>query len=185
MIFSVLVGGALVLLYLLTRPTDQQPPGTSPAAAPTPLTIASATAFDPQGSGQSGENDDDAPKAADGDPRTQWTTEGYKQRDFGTKQGVGIVFTLAHSAALNRVDIESPTRGWSASLYVLDAAGLPASVPPRPTAAVSGVEGDAQIALPDGATGRSVLLWITDLGDGPPPFRFRLDEASIVGTSDG
>jgi hypothetical protein len=44
----------------------------------------------------------------------------------------------------------------------------------------TGINGDAIFDL-GGTPGRAVLLWITDLGDGPPRVRAEIDEISVTG----
>ena len=44
----------------------------------------------------------------------------------------------------------------------------------------SGINGDAIFDL-HGTSGQTVLLWITDLGDGPPRVRAEIAELSVTG----
>jgi len=181
-----LVAACVALIYLLVRPSERREPAArtdgSPAVA---LPITAAIPFDPQGSGTVGENNRAAPNAIDGDPATQWTTEGYQQRDFGTKQGVGIFLALGEDATIDQVGIASPTKGWSAQVYVVPSSQPPDPLPSSPTATVSLQDGNATVALPGGTSGRGVLVWITDLGDGPAPYRFRLGEVVVAGRPRG
>lgn len=183
-LLSGLVGGSLVLLWLLTRPGGEpSQPGSAPTAPPAALTIVNAVAHDPEGTGTKGENDELAKSVIDGDPSTSWRTEGYNARTYGTKRGVGIFVELARPATIHRVDVTSPTRDWSVELYVTDEGTPPDPVPDTPQATQQGIDGNASV--PVEATGRGVLIWITDLGAGSPPFRFQMDEVAVIGTPRG
>jgi serine/threonine protein kinase len=153
------------------------------AADPKDLPIESIASFDPGGAGTPGENDDQLGLAVDGDEATSWRTESYNQRRFGTKPGVGVVVTLGSSADLSRLLIASPTQGWAAEAYVAPSGGaVPSTLDGwgQPLDQRTGINGDAIFDL-GGTPGRAVLLWITDLGDGPPRVRAEIDEISVTG----
>jgi serine/threonine-protein kinase len=77
-----------------------------------------ARVFDPP-PGDGHEHDADLPKLTDGNPATVWSTEHYDSPFGGNgKQGVGFVLVLNNPQKLGHLQIESPTRGWSASVYV-------------------------------------------------------------------
>jgi serine/threonine protein kinase len=145
--------------------------------APTTIPISSVQPFDPAGDGQ--ENGAQANLAADGDPSTSWRTETYQGRHFGNlKDGVGLVVALPAPARLGRLEVRSPTSGWAASVYV-------AATPPPdlagwgpPVDGSEGIQGDATFDL-RGTSGAFVLLWITDLGDGPG--RVEVEELAVIG----
>ena len=183
-LLSGLVGGSLVLLWMLTRPGGEpREPGSAPTAPPETLTVVEAVAHDPEGTGTKGENDELARLVIDGDPATSWRTEGYNARTYGTKRGVGIFLRLARPATIHRVDVTSPTQGWAVEVYVTDEPAPPDPVPGTPHGSQQGIQGSAQV--PIDATGRGVLVWITDLGAGSPPFRFEMDEVTVTGTPRG
>ena len=84
-----------------------------PGAACVP--VAGAHSFDPEGDGGSGENDELAAAAVDGQATTSWRTETYDSRAFGNlKKGVGLVLDLGSPTALKRIAVTSPTTGWAA-----------------------------------------------------------------------
>jgi hypothetical protein len=74
----------------------------------------------------------------------------------------------------------STTHDWSASVYVADSPGATLADWGDPVDQRSGIAGNATFDL-RGRQGRSVLLWITDLGDGPPRVRAELDELTLRG----
>lgn len=146
-----------------------------------PLDIVDAAAFDPFGG--DGENDDEAPLAIDGDEATFWTTENYDTRALGgLKPGVGISVDLGESHDLDELRVMSPDTGWAASVYVSDTIPDDLAGWGEAVSTVDGAEaGTTDVAL-DGAQGSYVLLWITDLGDGPPRVSFDLQELVVTGS---
>jgi serine/threonine-protein kinase len=152
-------------------PTADATPS-SPARALTPVR---AAAFDPQGDG--GEHDDEAANVLDGDPATRWTTEGYFARTFGIKQGVGIYVQLSERAPLAALDVKSAVNGWAGSVYVADNAGATLDAWGNPVTSQTGIRGEGTFDL-SSHTGKFVLLWITDLGEGQPP-RFATGELQV------
>lgn len=169
---TVVVAGCLTLAALLVRdtPVGDELLGDADLAAPfvdegPSPGVAGAVAFDPEGDGT--ENDGDARLAVDGDPSTAWRTERYDTRDFGNlKDGVGIAVTLDRTTPLQALRVRTPSTGWSARVYVADDVGGSLSAWGDPVASATGLGDSATFDL-TGATGRAVLLWITDLGPGP------------------
>ncbi len=142
-----------------------RPDGGDSSSEASRVNVLSAGAFDPPpGSGE--EHDEELRFLIDGDPATTWSTEQYGSRQFGgLKRGVGFVLNLNGAPALRELEVTSPARGWSASVYVAD--GLKSSVPPEEwgEAVASGadISGDVTFEL-GGKRGSVVLVWITDLG---------------------
>jgi len=133
-------------------------PKTTAPVAPGQLV---AHAFDPP-PGDGHEHDADLPKLTDGDPATVWSTEHYDTGFAGLKQGVGFTLVLRNSQKLGRLQIVSPTRGWSASVYVASVAHTQLAQWGTPIASHV-VNGAATFDL-RGRTGAAILVWITDLG---------------------
>jgi len=151
--------------YLFSRShTGRDLLGTSskPSAAASAPQIRSVLAFDPEGNGH--EHDGDLPKLVDHDPGSSWSTEHYDDGLQGVgKQGVGVVLVLDAGHKLNHLQVTSPGRGWSASVYVAD--GPKPDVAQWGTAVGAGrVTGQTTSFDLHGRTGAAVLLWITDLG---------------------
>jgi serine/threonine-protein kinase len=86
-----------------------------------PITITSATDYDPQGDGQ--EVGSKVELAVDGDPTgTAWETEHYESDTFaGTKTGpdpgVGIYVTTSSPVKPAKMIVRSPTPGWDAQVF--------------------------------------------------------------------
>jgi len=152
---------------------------TIPDVASAELSMIQATAYDPEGTGAPGENDADAANVLDGDPTTSWATEGYDDRRFGTKRGVGIIITLSASMPLDAVAVTSPTTDWAASIYVADGVASSLEGWGDAVTAADGIDGDHLFAL-DGAEGTHVLVWITDLGAGPGRAKAQIDEIEVI-----
>jgi len=195
----VIIGGSLILAGALFGRTDagqnlferarevvrfESPLSSKPKSAPLP--IVEAIPFDPFGSGAPGENDEQASAAIDGDPNTSWPTEFYSDRNMGVKPGVGFRISVGQPTTLDRLSITSESSDWAASIYVHR--GVPATFEEwgYPITTAEGIApGETNFDLM-GNTGDSVLIWITDLGPGPPgEFRVRLANVALYGQVPG
>jgi hypothetical protein len=138
--------------------------GEAPPEAGTIAPAGPASSFDPP-PGDGKESDGRLEALTDGDPETTWSSERYVSRNLGgLKEGVGVVLPLAEAAALTRLEVDSPTAGWSASVYLADDVPDEIGGWGEAVARTEGVRGDASFDL-GGRTARNVLLWFTDLGD--------------------
>jgi hypothetical protein len=132
----------------------------------TPIAAISSASFDPEGDNE--EHDDEVAAVLDADPATTWSTEGYRSRTFGIKRGVGLYLDLGSETQLGQLELTSPTNGWSATVHVSSTIGT--TLEDWGAAIATGTAltpGEATFDL-DGARGRYVLVWITDLGDSNP-----------------
>jgi tRNA A-37 threonylcarbamoyl transferase component Bud32 len=156
-------------------------PAATPATTAAPQdapTIVQAFSFDPEGT--DGEHDADLPKLVDGDPSTEWTTEGYNVRTFGLKSGVGVYAALPTAGDLRDLTIQSRSNGWSASIYVADAPPTTLDGWGAPVAQRSGITPGVTVVDLDGQHGQYVLVWITDLGDSAPRAQTALGELTVT-----
>jgi len=144
----------------------------------TETAILRITDFDP--SGDNREHPERLVLINDLDPSRGWQTETYTTRDFGRlKQGVGLVIELESPTLLTEIVVRSPTRGWAFELFTADSPPIAVDEWGTPVHVASGIGSDTTIELDErGAT--SVLLWITDLGDGPQ-FRVTITDIEITG----
>jgi serine/threonine-protein kinase len=183
-ILAMLIGAALLVIVVLVDSGVNAPNATATSSAPAQtglVPITKVTPFDPEGSGPPGENNAQAGRTFDGNPATSWSTELYQQRDFGTKSGLGLIVQLDRRVDVTRLDVESPSIGWSAHVYVLDAAALPTGAPKGvPTATIDGANGNASVDL-GGHPGDTVLIWFTELGLGQGSYRIQVSELRVVG----
>ena len=147
-----------------------------------PTVVPPAASFDPPPGGGD-ENDGRLDALTDGDTATSWESEGYKTRAFGgLKQGVGVVLTLAEPSAVEALEVDSATVGWSGSIYVADEVPSDLSGWGEPVATAEGVDGGTTFDL-GGAEVRHILLWVTDLGGNRVrnAFRMQVSELRVVG----
>jgi len=174
----ILVGVALAVAGVLVLRSNTNKKGADDAsqtstsiAANAPLKLQSPPrSFDP--SGDNSENDGQLANAVDGNPATSWHTEYYNDRKFSssaTKTGVGIIVATNRATDLAQLKVSSPTQDWAAQVYVSDTDKAKGSLADwgDPVDTKTGIKGDAVFDL-HGAKGQFVLLWITDLGSGPP-----------------
>jgi eukaryotic-like serine/threonine-protein kinase len=166
---ALLIAAALIVGGILVSGADRSPSGTDstntiPANAGAGVRIAAATPFDPEGDGH--EKDNEASNAIDGDPNTAWSTEGYFQRTFGTKSGVGLVLTLETSATLASLKVTSKANDWAFGIYVADSPKASLAEWGEPVATKEHTKGPGTTTSDlKGKKGSAVLIWITDVGD--------------------
>jgi serine/threonine protein kinase len=128
-----------------------------------PVTISSASSFDPFG--DRSENNNQARAVFDGDAVTTWSTETYASRQFGNlKQGVGIAIDLPEASKIGAVSITSPSSGWSGSLFVTNGSAESLTDWGTPVTALSDIDSGTAVFRTQGAEGKRALIWITDLG---------------------
>ena len=178
---GVLVAAALVTgVVALSRsdgkklPSSQSPVGSRQTPSGEPR-ISSAKSFDPA-PGDGKERESDVRKAIDNNPSTAWATEQYKKgAPFGgLKDGVGIYLLADREVRVTQVDVDSPTKGWSAQIYVADQPATTLAGWGRAVAEKTDISGDASFDV--NAEGRAVLLWFTALG---PTNEAQVSEISV------
>ena len=149
------------------------------AAAGTPLTPADVLTFNPYGDHPGNtENQVTVQGATDGDPATAWHTQTYFNRPNmgGSKPGTGLLLDMGKEVRLSQVDVTFSTAGGptTAAVYLGNdatdnkATGLSNFKLVSPSMAVSG---NHPFACDSQATGRYVLIWLTNLPKlaAPPP----------------
>ena len=175
-VVSLVVVAALVLVALLISSTSVgrtlfAADETTTTTVVTPsIALSGARSFDPAGSGEPTENEAAARNAIDGDILTQWQTEDYTTRSFGNlKAGVGLIIDLTGEHTIGHLLIASPTIGWSVEVHAVNGETPTTLVGwGVPIASARNIQGDIDLAL-DEVQATSVLVWITDLGDGAVP----------------
>jgi serine/threonine-protein kinase len=137
---------------------------TNPSA--TNLTF-TASSFDPP-PGDGNEDSDHVANVSDGDPTTSWSTEQYDIWPDGPKQGVGLALALDRSTDLSTVTVAAQPVGWAAEIYVSDqpVSALSTLDDWGPARAKGSDLSASHVFHLDGAKGRSVLLWLTELPTG-------------------
>jgi len=193
-----LVGATMVGLQLLLSAVDSDGdddpatggPGTSASSptsarpSPTPLTISSATDFDPAPDGSGDENPEDAPLAIDGDPETAWTTQNYFDPMEAQKPGVGIYVDLG--AAVRVAGLNLALVGADTGLEIRIAPEGATSPPESPdgwtvVASSSSAGATAALTLDEAVTTRYVLVWLTRLPAEGGDFRGGVAEMEVLG----
>ncbi|MFP4511579.1 MAG: protein kinase domain-containing protein [Acidimicrobiales bacterium] len=148
-----------------------------------PISLSQALAFDPIGA--DGENDAEAGRAIDPDPDTAWRTEFYDVSTWADKDGVGLVVVLDSEATIHQVEIASPTSSWAAEIYVSSETDRPTGLDGwgAPVGSRDAVPQGEEVIEVEPTAGRAVLIWITDLGDGPPDaLQMEIADVTVRGT---
>jgi hypothetical protein len=147
-------------------PSRTHSPSQSAAAAAVPLTPASAAVYNPLGS--SGDDDPaDASMAIDGSASTFWHTSYYLGHQFGNlKKGTGLILDMGKPVRLSQLKVQF---GSSCCTHVLievgnsNTASTAALSTFTPVQSSSAAQGSTTFNVTKQATGRYVLIWITDL----------------------
>jgi hypothetical protein len=138
-------------------PGAERPPGTAGVS----LGRGSAKDYDPFGG--DGEHPEQAAAVLDRDVSSTWSTERY-QADLA-KDGVGIHVDAKPKVAAVRMDIRTPTPGWSGTVYVADR--VPETFDENVWKAVGRIDGAKRTTSVDLDTAntahRYYLVWITAL----------------------
>jgi serine/threonine-protein kinase len=159
---AVLAAAAIAAAVLAWRYTGGDSGGASAggtATVPANVHLSGIRAWDPDGSG--GEHDDDAPKAADGNVDTYWTTERYDDAPSLGKPGVGVVLDAVKEVDVAKLGVVTDTPGFTAEIR----AGDSPTGPFRTVSSSEQVGGQAVFELHD-AKARYFVVWITRLGAG-------------------
>ncbi|MDH3295126.1 MAG: protein kinase [Acidimicrobiia bacterium] len=135
-----------------------------------PLVLTRATSTDPQGDDLE-EREDRVDNAIDGNANTTWFTRSYTSPNFsGLKDGVGLAVFFDGRQLVGEITIESTTSDWSAEFYLIDkdfdswvAEDRQTFDPGGARKLVNDHSGSATVDLSN-ATGRGVVIWITDHG---------------------
>jgi eukaryotic-like serine/threonine-protein kinase len=120
------------------------------------------TAFDPEGDGS--EHQELADLVKDGNATTGWHTQTYTSPLQGQKPGVGLLFDLGSSVAVDQVRIASQTPGYSFELRAADQLG--SSEASFGVVQTTDDAAGSQDVTFQAATHRYWLLWITSLPGG-------------------
>jgi eukaryotic-like serine/threonine-protein kinase len=153
---ALLAAVAAVLAVVLTRGGGSTGGGGGPGA---PVDLRAAASYDPYGNNHT-ENPQLVPYATDGKPSTAWSTEDYRYPDGGLgKAGVGLVLEAPAGAAVHTLTVSSDTPGYTAEIEAGSSATGPFSVVSQ-----SQLAGARTTWTLSGATGRYLLIWITNRG---------------------
>ena len=169
----ILIGAvvALAIALLVQQGSERVERGTGPTNQPAPANTenvsikrTSANDFDPVGDQQ--EHATETARVTDRDTGTAWSTETYRDFQFG-KEGVGIYVDAAPRVAASELRIQTPTPGFPVDIYVAES-GPPEDLRGWTRVAGGDVEKRSQTFSLDtaGQPFRYYLVWITDLPEG-------------------
>jgi serine/threonine-protein kinase len=161
------------------------PAGSTPPAA-VGTTIATITAYDPDGDGS--ENDGDAVFAtADGNPATSWGTVCYSSKYLGGKGGVGLV--VSFDAPMQKaLQVDLQTAPYQVTFFASDAETIPANIgdwgPELGATQFADETGTVTSPVPP-APARHMFIMLKELGrdatcTAANPYRGRLGEIAVV-----
>jgi serine/threonine protein kinase len=172
-IIGITIAAAVLFIGSLRQgsviPAQDAGPAPSPSASPTgagaanpqPLSIASSTDFDPQGSDGT-ENPELVPLATDGDLETAWTTVAYKSSSMNPKSGTGLLLDLGLARPISAVQIDFYGTGHDVEIRVAEEEGDRANDYELLAGAVAAGE-EITIRVPIPVQTRYVLVWLTNL----------------------
>jgi serine/threonine protein kinase len=166
-----------VAAWALSRSTNHSPAATpsqsgssSPstaAAAAVPLKPVSASVYNPAPNSSGDDDPGDASAAIDGDTSTAWHTSFYYSHLFGgLKPGAGLLLDMGRSVRLNQLKIQF---GTTCCTHVQIELGNTSTVSQAALGTFTPVQSSASAVnsttfnVTSKATGRYVLIWITDL----------------------
>jgi serine/threonine-protein kinase len=186
-ILLLVAGGSLLAVQLISD--GLLGGGGGKAGKGAPITVTSATDYDPQGDGE--EIGSKVELAADGDPSgTAWETEHYDSDVFaGTKTGpnpgVGVYVTTSSPARPTTMVVNSPTEGWSAQVFAAPA-GPPSDLSgwgePVGEVEEAGNTQDIELKVPQPST--YFLLWFTrasEARDQPGRYQIEISDIDLLG----
>jgi serine/threonine-protein kinase len=137
---AVVLVGSAVLALLLKGAADRTQPGTGKGTIKAPaglkvvsLSRSSAHDYDPQSTDKE-EHHDQARLAVDRDDGTAWSTESYEGSQItkalanGATPGVGIYVDAKPKVDATRMEIQTPTPGWRATIYAAPPGKAPANL---------------------------------------------------------
>jgi putative peptidoglycan lipid II flippase len=176
---AVIVLGVVIYLVGFNKPAPatsaagMTPTTSASAAAGTVLPISADLTFNPFGT-PAGDTEDPttAKNAIDGDPASFWATSFYigSSQFAGLKKGTGLVIDMGKPVKLSQVDVTFSADGitgpTTASIYLGNdptataAGGLSGFTQVSASATATG---DHAYPVSSSATGRYVLIWITNL----------------------
>jgi serine/threonine-protein kinase len=180
----VLVGVIVAVVLVLAAGGAHRGPGlpsdVSGRAGLAPVQLAGTAAHGYNPFGTEPENRDQIANLVDGDPNTTWSTERYYEGTLkkagGT--GTGVYLDAAPGVAARALEVQTPTPGFGAQVYVGDHIDLSlpygSSVPltqrgwKGPVGESHSVHSGERIAISPGGRHRFYLLWLTSL----PPESF-------------
>lgn len=150
-----------------------------------PISVSTATSWQPASSNGNPENSASAPNVIDGDRTTSWSTDTYRDQ-FGTgpsayKAGIGLMLTLDDAAEVQLVELSSDE---DIRFEVRSSETATPSSLDDTTRLGSGRvrDGSATVEISKPEKAEYVLVWITQLGtSGPQAYDASITEVELLG----
>ncbi|WP_336921462.1 discoidin domain-containing protein, partial [Aquipuribacter sp. SD81] len=157
-----------------SEPAPSEPEPSGPVE-PEFVSPAGVQPLDPLGDGE--ENDQEAPRAIDGDPSSAWTTQRYNSQAFGgLKDGLGLAFDLGEPRLVSGVSVVAP--GSDGALEVRTAPD--ASYDGSEVVGTLGTGGGEQVVeLDEPVEAQFVVLWFTSLPENEGDWRALVSEVQV------
>lgn len=159
-VVSVFTGtGRAPLIIAGTAPAGKAPAG---PVLPAPARVRSLTVYDPSGKGTP-DHLKDVSKLLDGNPRTAWSTDSYREQFPAYKKGLGVMLNFEAPISAASMTVVSPSPG---TILEIRTAGSPNARLEQTTLVGTATlkSGTNQIPLQAGPPARYLLVWITELG---------------------
>ena len=155
-------------------------PGSTAGAASTPVPLAGAIAYDPQGDDRQ-ENNAASGRAVDGDAGSSWGTSTYQQPfgDGGLKDGVGLVLDPGGAKPARQLTMTLNAAGAAFSVYATDAETIPPDLGQWEQLASRDNAGEQVNVRLDNKPHRFYLIWFTNLPRADGGFRIEVAEAGL------
>jgi len=178
----------LAMVYAFNRgragggPGDEEPgPDQSSGPASSQIQVVAVDDFDPLGEPRE-ENPDQVTLGADGDRKTFWPTQTYREQlgPEGLKTGVGLLLDLGGEQEVGRVTVTVVGDTTSAELRVSDSAEAPSSEGDLDVVATgTSTDGVIDLRADSPVTARWVVVWLTGLPSVPGGFRGEIAEVVV------
>ncbi|MCZ4499449.1 MAG: prkC 3 [Marmoricola sp.] len=158
------------------------PTATTPVVTGTPLKIAAAGDFDPEGSSPE-ENPEQVPNAIDGNPDTVWKTSTYKDSALGgLKSGVGLVVDLGSDQKVGSVEVQLVGTPTDLEVYATSEGTVdpPAELADAQRQAGATANGTSVVLRIDPTVRtRYLILWLTKLPKSARGFQGQVAEITV------
>jgi hypothetical protein len=175
-----LLAAAGVAAFLLLRHTGSGRDSQAKAPVVAPLKaipLVAAKDFDPPPDGDGIEHAGEVGNAIDGDRGTTWSTEIYTGGVLN-KPGVGLYVTAGSSVAARKLEVFSPTPGFTAKVYAAPSPATDLAGWGQPVGKLKGAKKQTVALHTDGQRYRSYLIWIDKV---PPGGQVKLSEVRLLG----
>jgi putative peptidoglycan lipid II flippase len=139
--------------------TVRTPP--APPVLSAPAQVTSLTVYDPSGKGRP-DHLKDVGRLLDGNPRTHWSTDSYRQQFPAYKRGLGVMLNFETPVSAASMTVVSPSPG---TVVEIRTASSPTARLDQTTlvGAATLTSGSTEIPLQAGPPARYLLVWITGL----------------------